>query len=331
MSDIRRMPRMAGSVGRSGVAIAVAAAVAAGCLGGYHQPRQERRSETKAAAPAQATPRATASYGYRGRAWKMRSEHGGAGKTPTNGAPDERQSSTRESQSTGQMSPGRRTRGLARLGQPAVRQPWPVDCVNHKCVALTFDDGPGPHTERLLDVLARRRVPATFFLLGMNAERDPTTVERIGRDGHELANHSYDHAELAELSPAEIRTQLARTQQAIYAASGIWPCLMRPPYGATNKRVARVARTLRLPQVLWSLDTEDWDVKKAATVVDRATRATRRGEIILLHDIHKSSVDAVPGIITRLQRQGFRFVTVSGLSTQHPFLPGQSYMGPVPP
>lgn len=190
---------------------------------------------------------------------------------------------------------------------------------------MTFDDGPGPYTGRLLDILAAGKARATFFVLGSGAARDPATVRRIRQEGHELANHTYTHVPLTSLSTREIQGQLMKTQQAVQAASGVWPRLMRPPYGATDKRVTRVAQRMNLPQILWSIDTMDWRVRKAKSVAARATQGAHSGAIILLHDIHRTSVEAVPPILNQLRRGGFTFVSVSELYANKPLAPGKRY------
>ncbi|RJL33054.1 polysaccharide deacetylase family protein [Bailinhaonella thermotolerans] len=187
------------------------------------------------------------------------------------------------------------------------------DCAALKCVALTFDDGPGPDTPRLLDTLRSRGVRATFFTVGTNAAAEPETLRRMRDEGHVIGNHSWSHRNLAQLSRVKIADQLERTQNAVRRATGEAPSLMRPPYGATDADVTAVNRRLGLTSVLWTVDPMDWRDRDAATVARRVVRDTRRGSIVLLHDIHRGSVDAVPGIIDRLAARGFTFVTVPEL------------------
>jgi peptidoglycan-N-acetylglucosamine deacetylase len=192
----------------------------------------------------------------------------------------------------------------ADLGQP-------VDCTLLPCVALTFDDGPsGEATERLLDVLATRRAPATFYLQGGYVANDPGLVARIAAAGHELGNHTWGHPYLTNLPDDQVRKEVERTAAEIHAASGIWPASVRPPYGDFDGRVAGLVGA---PLVIWDVDTKDWAQPGVDVVIDRAVNWSGRGSIVLMHDTHGSTVDAVPGILDGLAVRGFAFATVSGL------------------
>nr|WP_236779069.1 polysaccharide deacetylase family protein [Agromyces seonyuensis] len=176
-------------------------------------------------------------------------------------------------------------------------------------MALTFDDGPGPYTDRLLDELADAHVPATFYQLGGNVAKRPDTAARVADAGHELGNHTWDHPDLTGLDDADFRAEIDRTQDEILAATGILPGTLRPPYGASDDRVQTAAG---LPLVFWSIDTEDWKEPGAAVLRERALEV-ERGGIVLLHDIHAPSVDAVPAIVDGLRDAGFAPTTVSRL------------------
>ncbi|ROR96553.1 peptidoglycan/xylan/chitin deacetylase (PgdA/CDA1 family) [Salana multivorans] len=188
-----------------------------------------------------------------------------------------------------------------------------VDCSVLKCLAITFDDGPGPYTEKLLDILAARDAKATFFMLGSLVGGRPDTVKRMVDEGHEVANHSWNHPDLRTLDAAGVASQMSRTQDAIEAASGVRPDLMRPPYGATNDTVLSVLRDQGLAVINWDVDTEDWKNRNVAETTSRALSGAHQGAIILFHDIHPSTVDAAPGIIDALQSQGYTLVTVGNL------------------
>ncbi|MEW2356475.1 polysaccharide deacetylase family protein [Spirillospora sp. NPDC029432] len=209
-------------------------------------------------------------------------------------------------------------------------KPPPVDCRKAKCVALTFDDGPMTSTSRLLDLLARDKVKATFFLVGRNVEEYPELVRREAAEGHELANHSYSHADLGRSSQAKVAAELERTQHAIQRAAGVTPVLMRPPYGSTDRQVAAVTKRLGLAQVLWTVDPLDWQVRDSGRVERKVVGGTRNGTIVLMHDIHGTTVDAVPAIIKRLAAKGYVFVTVSELYGK-PLAPGKKYVEFTPP
>ncbi|MFB4310640.1 polysaccharide deacetylase family protein [Actinomadura sp. GTD37] len=206
---------------------------------------------------------------------------------------------------------------------PAPPPPRKIDCDRVKCVALTFDDGPGPYTAGLLDTLHKGGVRATFFMLGENVGAHRDVVRRMALEGHELANHSWSHPQLTGMSSAGVRSQIQRTQQAIAAASGgVKATLMRPPYGATNKRVGR---DVGMPLILWSVDTLDWRYHNAARDARVGVKEANRGGIILFHDIHKTSVESIPKVVDGLKKRGFTFVTVSELFQGRPLKPGVTY------
>ncbi len=208
----------------------------------------------------------------------------------------------------------------------------PVDCRRVKCIALTFDDGPGPYTARLLGMLAAAHVRVTFFLVGGNIRGREAIVRQELAQGDAIGDHTWTHPELSALSSAAIRSQLARTLAEIRRATGGGTPLMRPPYGATNHRVAAVARSMGFAQILWSVDTNDWRDRNSRIVAHRAVTWAHRNDIILMHDIHPTTVAAVPQILRGLARRGFTFVTVPELFGDRPLRPGGVYFtGPPVP
>lgn len=207
---------------------------------------------------------------------------------------------------------------------PSPAAPSPVDCRTAKCLALTFDDGPGPDTPRLLDLLRWRSARATFFVLGRNAAAEPALLRRMVAEHHEIANHGYSHANLVRLSNAEIRREIELTQEIVFRATGQRPRVMRPPYGATNARVGRVAR---LPQIMWRIDTRDWLHRKADSVCRTVLKLARRGAVVLVHDTEPATVDAMPATVDGLLRRGYTLVTVSELYRSKRLLPGRAYAG----
>lgn len=218
-------------------------------------------------------------------------------------------------------------------GLPAAAAAGPrVDCRKVKCIALTFDDGPGPYTRRLLGMLAAAHARATFFLIGGNIRGREAIVRQELAQGNAIGDHTWTHPELSLMSDHAIRSQLARTLAEIKRATGGGTPLMRPPYGATNHRVAAVAREMGFAQILWSVDTNDWRDRNARIVAHRAVSWAHRGDIILMHDIHPTTVAAVPQILRGLARRGFTFVTVPELFGDHPLHPGGTYFDgpPVP-
>ena len=188
-----------------------------------------------------------------------------------------------------------------------------MDCARKRCVALTFDDGPGPYTSALIHTLLGAGAPATFFMIGEHVDTFPGLARQVGAAGFEIGNHSYSHPDLTRLSSAEVDAQLARTNLAILRATGHRPTLLRPPYGARDRRVDRIAARSGLGEVLWDVDTLDWKHHDAKAVRRAVRRDVRRGSIVLLHDIQPTTVQAVPKLIAQLRRQRYTLVTVSEL------------------
>ncbi|MBO0609809.1 polysaccharide deacetylase family protein [Myceligenerans salitolerans] len=191
-----------------------------------------------------------------------------------------------------------------------------VDCRVARCVALTFDDGPVADTRRLLRILARKDAPATFFMVGDNAAERPEIVRAVADGGHLVANHSWSHPQLTSLDDAAVREQLRSTQDAIFEATGSTPFLLRPPYGDVDGRVRSLATRTGLDVVLWSLDTEDWRTRDAQETRRRVRAQVEAGSNILMHDIHPSTVDAVPEIVDDLREEGYVLVTADLLVSE---------------
>ena len=182
--------------------------------------------------------------------------------------------------------------------------------------ALTFDDGPSINTPHLLDMLGEYGIPATFFMLGNQAERHPDIVKRVIAEGHEVGNHSYSHPNLRVVSLARKEEELRRTDT-ILRNLGASPQFMRPPYGSYDASTEKVAASLGLSLMLWSMDSRDWQRLPDNYATLRNNRGTvyapgtLRG-IFLFHDSHKRTVDDLPRIIRDLRAGGCqRFVTVT--------------------
>ena len=182
-------------------------------------------------------------------------------------------------------------------------------------IAMTFDDGPSPETTpRLLDILKQRNIKATFFMIGQNAERNPDLVRRILAEGHEIGNHSWTHPQLSKLSDDRVTQEITKTQEAIKNASGFTPTTLRPPYGAiTPRQRAWIESQFGLNIILWSVDPFDWKRPGPSVITQRILSGARPGAIILSHDIHKQTVDAMPATLDALLAKGFKFVTISQL------------------
>ena len=182
-----------------------------------------------------------------------------------------------------------------------------------RAVYLTFDDGPGDQTDRLLAVLREKGVRATFFTIGKNVKANPGIVKKEAAEGHSVGNHSWDHPQLTKLTPEELRKELKNTSDSIVEAGAPAPVLMRPPYGSSNAAVLKAIGENGMAETRWDVDTEDWKNKNAAVTTQRALAGARPGSVILMHDIHASSVDAVPGLIDQLRAKGYTLVTVPQL------------------
>jgi peptidoglycan/xylan/chitin deacetylase (PgdA/CDA1 family) len=182
-------------------------------------------------------------------------------------------------------------------------------------VAMTFDDGPSDKlTPRLLDLLASRHIKVTFFVIGENVAEHPEIVARAAREGHEIANHSWSHPNLAKMSDDAVRSQLRRTDDAIKSATGKRPIYLRPPYGnITNHQKRWIHDEFGYRIILWDVDPLDWKRPGAAAVTNRIVRETRAGSIILSHDIHPGTIEAMPAMFDQLEAKGFKFVPLSEL------------------
>lgn len=172
-------------------------------------------------------------------------------------------------------------------------------------VRLTFDDGPGAYTEQILTILGRYNVHATFYVVGRNVERYPSTVRRIVNEGHRIGNHSYTHSNLTLLSAAGVEQELTSTQTAVRQASGVTPTGFRPPYGAVNGTVRNVAASLGMSIDMWSVDPRDWAQPGSSVITQRVLSATGPGAVVLLHVLNAQTVDALPSIIQGIRAQGF--------------------------
>jgi len=186
------------------------------------------------------------------------------------------------------------------------------NATDERTVALTFDDGPHPElTPRLLDILERERVPATFFVIGSCAAQCPDIVRRAFDSGHEIGNHTWSHPVLTRISLEQAADEISRTDALLNDLTGDIPNTLRPPYGAMNDRLSELA--LPRPLMLWDVDTLDWKTRNTPAVERAATVSD--GGIVLLHDIHPTTVEAVPAIIRNFKSRGYRFVTISSYVT----------------
>ena len=196
-------------------------------------------------------------------------------------------------------------------------------------LALTYDDGPNdPHTLRLLEVLERHNVHATFFLIGRYVQQRPDIVREIVKAGHAIGNHTFTHPLLIFKSAAEVRKELTDCRSAIQDAVGEPSNLFRPPFGGRRPAGLRIVRELGLEPVMWNVTGYDWNAPPAAAIEKKVIRQIRGGNVILLHDGgHKQmgadrsqTVLATDHLIARYKAEGYEFVTI-------PHMMGTQMMG----
>ncbi len=184
-------------------------------------------------------------------------------------------------------------------------------------IALTFDDGPHPiHTPKILALLEKYNVSATFFLIGENVKTSPDLVKQIYENGHEIGNHTYSHLKLSASDEATLRKELSDTDHAIFEIIGAHPQLFRPPEGFCNKQLAKCSADWGYKVILWNIDTRDWAHTPVSKIVRYVKTNVKSGDILLFHDyIAKDSptVESLEILIPHLLEQGYQFVTVSEL------------------
>ncbi|WP_314990170.1 polysaccharide deacetylase family protein [uncultured Gemella sp.] len=181
---------------------------------------------------------------------------------------------------------------------------------DRKAVALTFDDGPNPQTTPVaLELLKKYKAKGTFFMVGRSVAGNEDLIKQVVAEGHQIGNHSWDHPVLTTISLEQAKKQINDTTEALKKASGQDVHIMRPPYGAINGAIqAAVDQSF----ILWDIDTLDWKNRNTASIM-KEVRKTQPGSIILMHDIHQTSIDALPSILQYLTEQGFEMVTVDEL------------------
>jgi peptidoglycan/xylan/chitin deacetylase (PgdA/CDA1 family) len=201
-----------------------------------------------------------------------------------------------------------------------------VDCAQVKCVALTFDDGPTPYTDRLLGILTANNAKATFFEIGNKVAANPAGAKRVVDAGMEIGNHTWEHPNMTTLPPPDVPGQLAKANDAIAAATGVTPKLWRPPGGLTDAAVNEQAGKIGLAGILWDVIPYDW-INDSDTAASRHVLMTqiKPGSVVLLHDTYSSTVDLVYQFIPVLKANNYHLVTVSQLLG--PRAPGSVYGG----
>lgn len=180
-----------------------------------------------------------------------------------------------------------------------------------KLIAFSFDDGPSrKNTEKILKALDKNNARATFFMLGQNAKYYPDLVKKVEESGNEVAGHSWNHPLLTKLGKKGVKKQMSRMNEAIASVTGSDVGLLRPSYGSINRTVKN---TVKDPLILWSIDTLDWKTLNADKTADAILKQARDGDIILMHDIHAPTAEAVKKVLPKLEKKGFQVCTVSEL------------------
>ncbi len=180
-----------------------------------------------------------------------------------------------------------------------------------KVIAITFDDGPSTYTNDIIEYLNKENARATFFILGNKVSIYKDTINKALKYGNEIGNHSYNHKWLTKLSIEEMLLQIEKKTQAIIEENtGYTPVSFRPTYGSINNTMRK---NVNLNIVLWTVDTMDWKYKSVDKIVSRATSKVKDGDIILMHDTHERTYNALLKIVPELKHQGFTFVTISEL------------------
>ena len=198
----------------------------------------------------------------------------------------------------------------------------------HREMALTFDDGPGPYTLRLLRVLRRTHTPATFFEVGVAEQYFHAGTSAIVKLGYPIGDHTWSHPDMAGLSRSEQRAELLQEAHAIGRHGAPFPRLFRPPYGDWNATTLQLLRKYHMLMVLWSIDTDDWQLPGAHKIVHRVLSAAKPGAIVLMHDAggnRSETIAALPRIIRGLRARGYKLVTVPQLLVDNPAPRKQSY------
>ena len=270
------------------VALAIASITASGCGGTQprsQMPAQARSLSLNSARPGEATTVAQV----------------------TNGQSLHERVMAEQSRGTGMTAPSNLTVTTALTSIP------PSGISPRKLVALTFDDGPGPYTEQVAQVLEKEKAVGTFFFIGRQIAKYPGIVSGLKAQGFELEDHTWDHVDLTKVSAARARLEISRTSEALGGAQYV-----RPPSGTYDATVLGLAHSLGLKLVLWNVDTLDWKYRSAASILARLRSEVRPGAIILMHDgggDRSQTVAALPEVIEWLRGQGYTLVRVDQLGT----------------
>lgn len=179
-----------------------------------------------------------------------------------------------------------------------------------KLIALTFDDGPNYNTGKVLDVLAKYNVNATFFVLGSKVKDNKKILKREYDSGMEIGNHTFNHLLLTKYKENVIKDEIDKTSSVIFEVTGRYPKLLRPSYGVYNNIVKKIGN---MPIIIWDIDTLDWKYHNSKRIASRVINKVKDGDIILMHDIYSATANSLNIIIPELQNRGYTFVTIPEL------------------
>lgn len=181
---------------------------------------------------------------------------------------------------------------------------------NTKLIAFTFDDGPSYNTSAVIDVLAKYNVTATFFLTGKNIEGNEKIVKKLSDNNMEIGNHTYNHLLLTKYKEEKIKEEIDKTNNLIYNITNSYPTLLRTSYGSVNKIIKKVSN---MPIIIWNIDTLDWKYKNSNNIANKILNKAKDGDIILMHDIYKSTLNSLDIVIPKLLENNYQIVSVSEL------------------
>ena len=204
----------------------------------------------------------------------------------------------------------------AAVGAASTNRQLPIYCVqrDQKMVSLSFDAAWGNEdTEELIKILGKHNIKVTFFVVGEWVDKYPDSVKALFDAGHEVMNHSDDHAHFTKLSMGQMQENINRCNDKIEAVTGVRPTLFRPPYGEYDDNVVLATRDLGMEPIQWDVDSLDWKDLSAAEITQRVTSKVQSGSIVLFHNAAKHTPEALPGIIEYLLQEGYTFVPISQL------------------
>ena len=179
-----------------------------------------------------------------------------------------------------------------------------------KLVAFTFDDGPNYNTSQIIDVLNKYNVSATFFVMGKNIKGNEKIIEKMYDSNMEIGNHTFNHLLLTKYSKEKIEEEITKTNDLVFDITGSYPTVLRTSYGSVNKKIKQVAN---MPIIIWNIDTLDWKYKNSNKIANKILNKVKDGDIVLMHDIYKSTLNSLDIVIPELLDRGYQIVSVSEL------------------